>query len=244
MPAQIFTDFERPDLYERLDELEDVWPEFIHHDDVVNEWWPLLHERLPDFQLILYDPDADTVLGRGCTIPVAWDGRSETLSGVIDALPEGFSAEAAPNVLCALVAVVDPRQQGSGLSGHIIEGMAGLAGRSGFECLIAPVRPTWKDRYPLTPFEDYIQWTRDDGMPFDPWIRLHTRLGADIIGIAERSLDIKGSVADWESWTGMHFPQDGDYIVPGALVPVRFEGGVGRYVEPNVWMRHEPRHSA
>jgi hypothetical protein len=29
--------------------------------------------------------------------------------------------------------------------------------------------------------------------------------------------------------------------VPGALVPVRFEAGVGRYVEPNVWMRHEPR---
>jgi hypothetical protein len=29
--------------------------------------------------------------------------------------------------------------------------------------------------------------------------------------------------------------------VPGALVPVHFEDGIGRYVEPNVWMRHEPR---
>jgi len=59
--------------------------------------------------------------------------------------------------------------------------------------------------------------------------------------LAERSLDISGSAAEWESWTGMPFPEDGDYVVPGALVPVRFEDGVGRYVEPNVWMRHEPR---
>ena len=98
-----------------------------------------------------------------------------------------------------------------------------------------------KDRYPLVPLEDYAGWTREDGMPFDPWVRLHTRLGAETLGLAPRSLDISGSAAEWEAWTGMHFPQDGDYVVPGALVPVTFEGGVGRYVEPNIWMRHEPR---
>jgi len=103
------------------------------------------------------------------------------------------------------------------------------------------VRPTWKERHPLVPLEEYMHWTREDGLPFDPWIRLHARLGAEILTVAERSLDITGSVAAWESWTGMPFPEDGDYVVPGGLVPVRFEDGVGRYVEPNVWMRHEPR---
>jgi hypothetical protein len=240
MPAQVFTDSERPDLAERLDEVGDPWPEFIHHDEVVLRWWPMLHERLPDFQLVLYDPEDDMVLGRGCTIPVAWGGRAETLSGgVVDALEAGFSERLSPNVLCALVAVVDPKQQGRRLSGHIIGGMAEAAGRAGLECLIAPVRPTWKERYPLVPLEEYMRWTRDDGLPFDPWIRLHARLGAEIVGVAPRSLDIGGSVADWESWTGMSFPEDGDYVVPGGLVPVRFEDGVGRYVEPNVWMRHE-----
>jgi GNAT superfamily N-acetyltransferase len=242
MPAQIVTDSERPDLYDRLDEVADPWPEFIHHDDVVVARWPLLHERLPDFQLILYDSETDTVLGRGCTIPVAWDGRSESLpGGVVDVLVEGFADGATANVLCALVAVVDPRQQGRGLSGYIIGGMAEAAGRAGLECLIAPVRPTLKDRHPLVPLEEYMHWRREDGLPFDPWIRLHTRLGAETLAVAERSLEISGSVADWESWTGMSFPEDGDYVVPGALVPVRFEDGVGRYVEPNVWMRHEPR---
>lgn len=242
MSAQIFTDAERPDLSERLDELDDPWPEFIHHDGVVIRLWPLLHERFPDFQLVLYDAETDTVLGRGCTIPVSWDGRTETLSGgVVDALEAGFSDGVSSNVLCAVVAIVDPKQQGRGLSGDIIEGMARAAGIADLECLIAPVRPTWKDRYPLVPLEDYAHWTREDGMPFDPWIRLHTRLGAEILGIAPRSLDISGSAGEWESWTGMHFPQDGEYVVPGALVPVTFEGGVGRYVEPNVWMRHAPR---
>ncbi len=239
MAAQIVTDAERPDLAERLEEIGDPWPEFIHHDETVIRWWPLLHERFPDFQLILHDPKTDIVLGRGCTIPVSWDGRPESLSGgVVDALEEGFSDGVTANVLCALVAVVDPPRHGQGLSGHIIGGMAEAAGRAGLECLIAPVRPTLKDRYPLTPFEDYIRWTREDGLPFDPWMRLHARLGAEILAVAPRSLDISGSVPEWESWTGMSFPEDGDYVVPGALVPVRFEDGVGRYVEPNVWMRH------
>jgi len=241
MPAQIFTDSERPDLFDRLDELADPWPEFIHHDDVVNEWWPLLHQRFPDFQLVLYDPDVDVILGRGCTLPVSWDGRNESLlAGVVDILRER-STSAPKQTSSARSSLWSTRQQGRGLSGHIIGGMATAAGRASLKCLIAPVRPTWKDRYPLIPIEDYMRWTREDGLPFDPWIRLHARLGAEILAVAERSLDISGSTAEWEEWTGMRFSQNGEYVVPGALVPVRFEDGVGRYVEPNVWMRHEPR---
>ena len=39
----------------------------------------------------------------------------------------------------------------------------------------------------------------------------------------------------------MAFPESGvDYVVPAALVPVRIdrERDLGRYEEPNVWMRH------
>ena len=98
MPAQIFTDSERPDLYDRLDELADPWPELIHHDDLVNEWWPLLHERFPDFQLVLHDPEVDVILDRGCTIPVAWDGSKRSLSaGVVDILGEAFDQGAEAN---------------------------------------------------------------------------------------------------------------------------------------------------
>ena len=51
-------------------------------------------------------------------------------------------------------------------------------------------------------------------------------------------MTIRGTREEWEEWTDLQFPEDGDYIVPGALVPVHFEGGRGSYVEPNIWMRH------
>jgi hypothetical protein len=47
-------------------------------------------------------------------------------------------------------------------------------------------------------------------------------------------------VSDWEEWTGMQFPGDGDYIVPQMLAPHYVRDGRGRHVEPNVWLRHRP----
>jgi hypothetical protein len=92
----------------------------------------------------------------------------------------------------------------------------------------------------LTPIGRYVHWERDDGLPFDPWLRVHARLGAEILGIAPASMDIRGTVGDWEAWTGMAFPESGEYVVPGALVPVTIdcEADLGVYVEPNVWMSH------
>ena len=77
-----------------------------------------------------------------------------------------------------------------------------------------------------------------DGLPFDPWLRVHARLGAAPLGTCPASMRIEGSREEWETWTGMTFPQDGDYVVPGGLVPVEFRDGRGVYVEPNFWMRH------
>ena len=86
----------------------------------------------------------------------------------------------------------------------------------------------------------YINWMQEDGSPFDPWIRTHWRLGAKVLKIAPHSMVIPGSVAQWERWTGMKFPESGDYIIPGALNPAYayLEADLISYVEPNVWMHH------
>jgi hypothetical protein len=91
--------------------------------------------------------------------------------------------------------------------------------------------------------ERYVRWTRPDGAPFDPWIRSHWRLGAEIVRVAPRTLVIEGPVAHWEEWTGMAFPDTGPYLVPGALQPVLIdrERDQGRYEDPNVWMVHSLR---
>ena len=211
----------------------DLWPEFMTHDPIANAFWGRLYEVFPDFQFWVVD--AKETIGYACTVPVHWDGLPEP-RGVDWALSNGQSGE--PTTLSAVVAALVPEYRGKGISSVLLRRMAGLATAHGLDCMIAPVRPTWKERYPLTPTESYIKWRREDGFHYDPWLRAHERVGADILDPAPRSMTITGSRAEWEDWTDLQFPEDGDYIVPGALVPVQFADGVGTYVEPNVWMRH------
>ncbi len=235
---RVFTYAERPDLAARTGEIDDVLAAFLGHGEVALRHWHRLRHELPELQLVLWDDEQDAVVGHARTIPAR---TSEALPGGIDDLLEAWFGDGArpePDVLSALVAVVDRKRQREGLSSVLIRAMGDIAVRQGFPALVAPVRPTWKDRYPLIPMERYVAWRRDDGLPFDPWLRVHTRLGAELLEVCPESMRIEGSVDEWEEWTGMAFPEDGDYVVPGALVPVRVAGGRGLYVEPNVWMRH------
>jgi hypothetical protein len=113
----------------------------------------------------------------------------------------------------------------------------------GFQHLVAPVRPNQKSSHPLISIDEYSRWTNEAGLPFDAWLRVHARLGARIIKPCHQAMTIHGTCAEWESWTGMKFPQSGQYVVPGALNPIEMnlEMDEGSYIEPNVWMAHELR---
>ena len=65
-------------------------------------------------------------------------------------------------------------------------------------------------------------------------------MGAELLSVAPASMLITGSVDEWQRWTGMAFPESGRYVVEGALEPVEIDRArdLGRYVEPNVWLRH------
>jgi hypothetical protein len=120
----------------------------------------------------------------------------------------------------------------------MIQAFGDAARNERLRALIAPVRPTWKERYPLIPIERYVLWRRADGSHFDPWLRVHERVGGEIVASAPESMLIEAPVADWEEWAGMRFPEDGTYVFPGALAPLEVRDGIGRHVEPNVWVRH------
>jgi hypothetical protein len=214
-------------------------PEYNNHGDVLNEYWSRLTEEAPDFQFGLVGDD-DEILARARSVPVRWDGSVADLPAGIDgAIARGFD-EGGANVLCALVIMIPRDLQGRGLSRAAVEGMASIARDHGLESLIAPVRPSWKERYPLIEIERYAEWRRPDGLLFDPWMRVHERLGAEVLKPEPRSLRITGTVTEWEGWTEMAFPESGDYWVPEGLAPVAIdrERDQGRYWEPNVWMRH------
>ena len=230
---------ERPDVAERAWELTRyTLPEYNNHGDILNVYWPrLVHER-PDFQFHLLDDEGEPV-ARARTIPLRWNGTVDDLPAGIDgAIARGFEEEAAANTLCALIAQVTPNRQGEGLSRLVLEAMVELGRAHGLGALIAPVRPSWKERYPLTPIDRYAQWTRDDGLPFDPWMRVHARLGAEILKTEQQSLHITGTVDEWQEWTEVVFPEDGEYVFPGGLAPLTVRDGGGEYWEPNVWMLH------
>jgi GNAT superfamily N-acetyltransferase len=234
---------ERPDLRPRGRELVSMWPPYMHHDPVCNAYFGRVRDDLGHLQFIAWDDALDHVIAEGNAIATKWDGTNESLpDGGLDATLEGAFSQGAPkpNVLCALQIVIDSAYQGRGLSIRMIERMAELGRLHGFEVLIAPVRPSLKHRYPLTPIERYVQWRRTDRTHLDPWLRTHERFGGEILKIAPRSMVIPGTIEQWEEWTGMVFPDSGNYVVPGALVPVEIDvdRDEGLYVEPNVWMRH------
>ena len=51
---------------------------------------------------------------------------------------------------------------------------------------------------------------------------------------------IVGTVSEWEQWTGMTFPESGEYAVPEALSVLSVDRGrdQGTYIEPAIWMLH------
>lgn len=240
-PIQVFTAEERPDLWDRARSLfTGVWPEYNMHGNHTARYFGALYPKYAHLQILLYDVSQDIVVGRGRTIPFRWDGSIADLPAGIDAVGErAIDDPAPPTTLSALAAEVDTGSQRRGLSRLIIESMATVARRAGLAPLVAPVRPSWKDRYPLIPIDRYARWARPDGLPFDPWVRVHVRLGATLLGTEPRSLQIEAPVSDWEEWTGMTFPDDGEYVFPAGLAPLSVRQGIGSYWEPNIWMRHQ-----
>ena len=71
--------------------------------------------------------------------------------------------------------------------------MAGPARTAGLNGVIAPVRPSFKDRYPTIPIERYARSTRPEGSPFDPWVRVHTEPGARIVPVDPAVMHITGT---------------------------------------------------
>lgn len=240
---------ERPELarHDRRLHFSGAWPRFLE-DTELN---PLFDEvvRGPDFadfQLGLWD-SRGRVVAVGDTVPFCWDGTAADLphriSDVVKRGIEDRRRGRAPNTMSALAAVVDPKLRGHGLSTRVVQEMGRIAARHGFRALVAPVRPTLKGRYPLVPMEQYVRWRAPAGGPFDPWLRVHWRLGARVVRIARRAMVVEATLAAWEEWTGLTFPESGRYVVSGAFNPVTIDRARRRgvYVEPNVWMRHPVR---
>lgn len=241
--TEIVTSSERPDLEDQARAaFRGEWPEFIFHDPISGEYIQRSGEHFTRYDILLLD-EGQVVAG-GWGVPLRWDGSVGTLpdgyDGALVSAVTGHETSVVPDTLSVMAAAVRADRQGRGLAGQVITALRDRAVEDGLQRVIAPVRPTLKSRYPLASMDSFATWMREDGLHRDPWIRTHQRLGATILAPAERSMVVSGTVAEWEDWAQMAFPQTGTYVVPAAhaVVEIDIEQDRGTYVETNLWMQH------
>jgi hypothetical protein len=236
---------ERPELIERVYDVENTWPAFMAGDAVANALFWRVAEDYPAYCVMATDPGG-TPVARGRSIPLRLGGpdREELPDGgwdrVLNWAYDDKDSGAEVNAASALEVMIAPGHLGSGLSHRMLAAMRDAVAAQGIATMVAPVRPSEKHRSPHLPMTEYIQLTRADGLPEDAWMRVHARAGAVIEKVAPASMVVAGSLAQWRDWTGLAFDTDGEVVVPGALVPVTCSvtHDYAVYVEPNVWMRH------
>ncbi|HEY4190222.1 MAG TPA: hypothetical protein VGM28_07365 [Candidatus Limnocylindrales bacterium] len=220
-----------------------VWPEFMLHDPVASTLWDHLFDDFAGFQACLLDSHDEIVAGLN-SAPLAWDGTDDDLPhGWDDQFRRsvaGLEGGVSPNTLGALQIVVGPANQGSGYSAVMLGAMRANARLRGFHGVIACVRPTRKVDVPFEPIASYAARTRADGLPEDPWLRVHVRVGGRIVHGVPDSMTIAGTIAEWREWTGLEFPASGSYVPDGAAAPVQIDLAADRgvYHDPNVWVVH------
>lgn len=230
-----------------LDEMAAVvfrerWPEFVFHDEIPQQFMGRVGQHFARYDVMVLDRGA--VVAGGWGVPFAWDGTYADLpdgyDGTLVRAVEGNEADRKATAFSFMAAAVASTHDKRGLASVVLAELTSRARADGIENVVAPLRPTWKHRYPTVPMAEYATWTRPDGLSVDPWIRTHQRMGARILGTAPRSMVIRGTVADWESWTDMPFPASSSYVVPGALNLVHIDRTLdrGTYVEENLWVQH------
>ena len=240
MELEFATLAERPELMDVFWDMETSWPEFMKHDPIGNGYYASL-EEFADFVLVCLDASGRMV-AKAHSVPFVLPEGELPDAGWDFAIRSGLLTRLRgeePNACSAVEIAVVPELQGAGLSGRIVAALRDNAGRLGFSELLAPVRPNGKADVD-EPMAAYALRTRADGLPVDPWLRVHVRAGGSIDRVCARSMVIPGTVEEWREWTALPFDTTGPVVVPGALAPVMCdaEHGTAVYVEPNVWVRH------
>ena len=239
----VVTSNERPDLEDEAGAAFRVkWPEFIFHDPIAKQYMAQVAECFTQYDVLLLD--GGRVVAGGWGVPIRWDGTVEDLpdgyDGAMVRAVEGHRSGVQATTLSFMAVAVGNDEVKRGLAGEVMAALRVRAVEAGLTHVIAPLRPTLKPKYPLVSMASFATWTRLDGLSIDPWIRAHQRMGATILAPSPRSMVMTGTVAEWESWTDMAFPETGAYVVPDALglVDIDRAKDIGTYVEEGLWVQH------
>lgn len=236
---------QNPEIFKTVDHaaFDRSWPEFMQHDRTGDLYYGYLNE-VADYVLIA--TDGDRPVAKGYSVPFAFGipGRDELPDAGWDEVIRWQHSDRLAgrprNAAAALEIVILKEYQGRGLAAVMVQALRENAFRLGHEALYVPVRPSQKSAEPETPMREYAFRTRDDGLPYDAWLRVHVRAGGRIVKVCPTAMTIPGTLEEWRSWTGLPFDTDDPVIVAGALnrVLVSQAQEFAVYTEPNVWVEH------
>jgi GNAT superfamily N-acetyltransferase len=240
----------RPDLRTQVfaEPFMALWPAFMQEDPAAYLFFARPHlDACLDTAFAVVDPaQPDVAVGRAFAVPFAFGipGREELPDAGWDGMVRWAHADRAlgrpVDALSTLEITLLRTHRGRGASRVVLDAMRRQAAELGLRHMFAPVRPTMKNLEPFVPMKEYAARTGAEGLPADPWLRVHVRAGGRIEKVAPTSMVVPGTIAEWRRWTGMEFAASGPAVVPGALAPVHvsLEQDQAVYVEPNVWVRH------
>lgn len=248
---QLQTVADDPELADRIQAMVDrSYPTFVTQSTMPQghtlpfDWFGI-YARWPNLQYVLIDRTDGGIVAACNALTLAWDGPAEELpdegwnwamhQAVLD-----LQAGRKPTMGSALSVTIDLTRRGQHLSSIALRAMKRLMQESGVDRFFAPVRPTTKALYPITPMAEFMTWRNAEGLPLDPWLRVHVRLGGRIIKACNRSQPLAGRVAQWEEWLDLPLPASGEYVAPELLSTLRvdYDADEGVTWEPNVWVVH------
>lgn len=236
---------QEPELFTSLDhaDFDRSWPLFMQQDPNAGLYYGEV-DTVADYVLLAMDGDEPVAKAYSTPFAFGIPGREELPDAGWDQVIRWQHVDRLAgrerNAATALEIVVKQERQGSGIAGLMVQALRDNAFRLGHRVLYAPVRPSQKSEEPETPMSEYAFRVRDDGLPYDGWLRAHVRAGGRIVKVCPLSMTIPGTLAQWRQWTGLPFDADGPVIVPDALSPVLVSVAqdAAVYVEPNVWVEH------
>lgn len=175
----------QPYLFEAQDKIcVAAWPEFMLQDPLGNQYWMEFIKAFLELQRIFmqnnriiavvnavalnYDQALDYLPEEG------WDWGLE--KSILD-----FRAGKKANTVMGIQIVIAADFLGYGISKLAITELVNRTKELGYQNLIIPARPSFKHLYPLIDIDDYLSWKNDESLPFDPWLRIHVRLGGKIL---------------------------------------------------------------
>ncbi|TQV94828.1 hypothetical protein IF1G_06839 [Cordyceps javanica] len=123
-----------------------------------------------------------------------------------------------PNALCGIFVAVKHEYRRQGVSEALLVNFKAIARQNRLAVTAVPVHLTKRRQYLDGSFDEYYRWSKgnpyrpemswlqgdrrrwENGepmMPLDPWLRKHFELGAQLVKVAPRTLDISLPAATW-----------------------------------------------